>query len=306
MFDCGRQEALLEVLLEPGGASGDRRELLDHARTCPPCGELRALHEDLEGMEVPAAGEESMLQMRREVLRTLRREKVEGARSHGLGRLIAQPVFAVLAGLALLAGGYVAGRVGSIDAGPGESDFESAVVRQLAGIEAADEMPLSWSNLRLDKAGERDVRVRFDATTKVDVVRSKDDPLVVDLVARALLDRRSIGTKLEAIQIAERPAPAVKTALVAAMLQDDNLAVRLKALSQLTTGGGGDRTDEIVKRALLDVLRNEASVQMRLLAVDYLTGAGIAPDELREALTAGRPEPGTAVRAKAERYLLTF
>jgi hypothetical protein len=258
-------------------------------------------------MEIPAPGEESMLQMRREVLRTLRREKVDSARSHGLGRLIAQPVFAVLAGCALLAGGYVAGRAGSIGIGAaGAIDFESAVVRQLADGEAGDQAPLSWSNLRLDQAGEGYVRVRFDATTKVDVVRSKDDPLVVDLLGRALLDRRSIGTKLEAIQIAERPAPAVKTALVAAMLRDENLAVRLKALSQLTSGDGGDRTDEIVMSALLEVLRNEASVQMRLLAVDYLTGAGIAPDVLREALTAGRPEPGTAVRAKAERYLLTF
>jgi hypothetical protein len=45
---------------------------------------------------------------------------------------------------------------------------------------------------------------------------------------------------------------------------------------------------------------------MRLLAIDHLTTYEVPAEALRTALEQGRPEPGTAVYAKAEKYLRVF
>jgi hypothetical protein len=146
------------------------------------------------------------------------------------------------------------------------------------------------------------VRLDFDVATHLDLVRDKYDPLVAEVLMQSLVSPATVGTRLEAIGLVKNLEPKVRDALVVAMLEDPNLAVRLKAISKLTANGGDFETHN----ALLDVLRTENSVTMRLLAIDYLTNNNVSAEALRDAVKEGRPEPGTAVYARAEKYLRVF
>ena len=69
-------------------------------------------------------------------------------------------------------------------------------------------------------------------------------------------------------------------ALIFALRRDENLAVRLKALTILS-----DQLHQPgVESAVLATLREDDSVQMRLLALDYLAAESIDADRIREVI----------------------
>jgi hypothetical protein len=81
------------------------------------------------------------------------------------------------------------------------------------------------------------------------------------------------------------------------MLYDANLGVRLMAQSKLIE----QNSDPKVTDALLRVLQNEESVQMKLVAIDYLTRHKVEPGLIRRAIApSGRRD---AVYIQAMNYL---
>ena len=325
MSDCNDGKKLLEVLMDTEVAEDERQKIFDHAETCPSCGELRKLHDYLEKLGMPEPEESELLQIRRSVMRSVRSELAAGG-SGGMRRWLgdslsgslsgvrATPVFAMLAvGILLLAIGYVAGRwpasesVAVADSDPTSitGQLEYAAARNQRSTGGADS-PFVYSNVRLQEVDPSAVRLMFDVTAQLDVVRAKDDPLVAEILVQSLLNHESVGTRLAAIEAAGRLEPAVRDALITSMLEDESLAVRLKAISKLTAELGVGGGDEVVQDALLEVLRREESVQLRLLAIEHLARERVSPEALRAAVSVGRPEPGTAIYAKANDYVRDF
>jgi len=288
-------------------SDNERREVLQHAETCEACGDLRRLHEELEGTTIPEPQETELLQIRRGVLRSLRSEAAAGGfrgQWEWLPLPMLRPALVALSMVVLLGVGFAAGRIGS-QAGNGASAITGSIERVAARnlqLAQSQDSPYSYSNVRLREVDSQTVRLRFDVATHLDLVRAKDDPLVAEVLVQSLVNPASVGTSLEAIDLVGSLQPKVRDALVVAMLEDESLAVRLKAISKLTANDSDVATQE----ALLEVLRSEASVTMRLLAIDHLTTHEVPADALRRALEEGWPEPGTAVYAKAEEYLRVF
>jgi hypothetical protein len=142
----------------------------------------------------------------------------------------------------------------------------------------------------------------FDVSTHLELVRDKSDPLVAEILVQSLVNPAPVGTRLEAISLVRSMEPKVRGALIAAMLEDESLPVRIAALEKLV----GQPIDPATEAAFLKVLEIEESVQMRLLAIDYLAKERVAPEVLESAILAGQPEAGSALFVRAQDYFAKF
>lgn len=310
---CEKSDQLLEILMSTDVDTEEARGVLLHAKTCESCRGLLTVHQRLEMAELPDPPNADLLEVRRGVLRNLRTGHLRtGHAADDRSRFwswlelpMMKPAYGVLATVALLAIGFVTGRMGIQESALGADAIAGSISQAAAAnlrLSQSQESPYAYSNVRLQPVGDGTVRLAFDVATHLDLVRSKDDPLVAEVLVQSLVNPASVGTRLEAIDLVGSLQPKVRDALVIAMLDDQNLAVRLKAISKLIADG----TDATTQDALLEVLRQEPSVTMRLLAIDHLTNHDVPAAALRTALEHGRPEPGTAVYAKAEEYLRVF
>jgi hypothetical protein len=93
--------------------------------------------------------------------------------------------------------------------------------------------------------------------------------------------------------------PKIKEALILSVHNRHNLATRMKAMYELNNY----KEDEYINEAFLKVLREEESVKMRLLAIDYLANAQVDPDILEQALIESEVTVSPAVMIKMRNYL---
>ncbi|MDH3744843.1 MAG: hypothetical protein OES47_07060 [Acidobacteriota bacterium] len=306
MPECVDSQKLIERLLE----TNEIGDLEGHVAGCPVCSELYEVHRQLAGVDLKSVepADADLLELRRGVLRKVRNEP---ARERGWGPIsafFARPAFAAALAAVLLVVGFFVG-VG----GPRGMQSPSAPKETLTeGIELAasqshrlaesENSPYLYSNVQVKELDSDTIALSFDVSTHLDLIRQKDDPLVTEVLVQSLVNRSPLDTRLEAISLAPSLEPKVQDALIAALLEDDNLAVRLKALDRLAA----DPSEPQVRAAFLDVLKREESVQLRLLAIDNLTAGQVPPEALTAALAEGRPEPGTAIAARARTYLADF
>jgi hypothetical protein len=175
--------------------------------------------------------------------------------------------------------------------------------RRNTGLEDVENSPFRYANVSVEEAGDERIRLSFDVSRHLELTVPENDPLVTEVLVQSMLDAGSVGAKLEAIDRADNVLdPRVRGALVKAMLSDPNLGVRLEAQKKLA-GRPGDRE---IAEALLAVLENEESVQMRLVAIEYLTQSRVDPKLLEKAVEAGEPAGRGAVRVKAADYITSF
>jgi len=139
--------------------------------------------------------------------------------------------------------------------------------------------------------------------------------LVGEVVAQTLLAGASpLAGKLQAIAVADRVLDGrVRDALAESAENDASAVVRLKAFAELaehrTAGNGGDpRTaanggDPLTSQVALRLLTNERSVELRLAAIDYLTGNHVDRAALRRALDAADPATRGPLMVRAAQYL---
>lgn len=283
MSDCQHFETALEELLAGTLAEEERTELQLHAAECADCCELLDLHEQLlaGGLGIPEPSEFELAALRRRVRTELeRRATLAPARRSALRRW--RPALAAAAGVVLLVAGFLAGRwQPPTAAGPAWLAELDATALRSQGLQDVQGSPYVFSNVRLRPHGEGRVELGFDVSTHVAFERPAADPLVQEVLAQTLVGQASLGTRLEAVELSARALePKTRQALIYALLEDTDQAVRLRALETLARLP--DSPD--LREAFLAVLASDTSVQMRLLAIDALSGRGVDPDALRHSL----------------------
>jgi hypothetical protein len=160
--------------------------------------------------------------------------------------------------------------------------------------------PFVYTNVRVTEGNAGMVNLSFDVSRHLDLTLKRRDPLVTEVLVQSLIEPSGVGTRLNAIEIADNVLdPKIKKSLIVAMLHDENLAVRMSAQLKLFEHPG----DPEIADSLLAVLERESSVRMRLVSIDYLTNSKIQPERLRQAITSGTREGSEAVLVKASQYL---
>ena len=309
---CRRTQDDIDRLFAGELPAGEREAVMGHVDACGDCRGHYELVEEISAREAAEPAEEEFRAMRGAVLRTIRAERRAGSR---LRLPYAAAIALAVAGAALFAaGGWMAGRSG-VGAGAaarvaasGNPDIVLArqiqrEARRNTVLADVENSPFRYANVRVEDAGEERVRLAFDVSRHLELTLPKTDPLVTEVLVQSMLDAGSVGAKIEAIGLAENVLdPRVRGALVKSMLTDPNLGVRLEAQAKLVERPG----DPEVADALLAVLEREESVQMRLVAIDYLTRSRVDPQRLEKAVEAGEPAGRAAVRVKAQDYIASF
>lgn len=253
----------------------EQEELFAHLASCPECRDLMRFHEELTGAsgEFGEASGEALAGVRSRVLDEIRSTDVAVAQVQRpvtfwtLGR---SRFLAAAAAVVLVLGGFATGRM---VAGPDltRSDLLVATLedsaqnhRQLRDVE---DSPNIITNVAVRSIGDGRVAMSFDMARHLEIERSIDDPLVNEVLVHAILGQSSLGSRLKAVSMAAAADNGkVEEALVFSMLEDRELAVRMRALEILAERPVSDD----VKQALMQVLRHDESMQMRLLAIEVL------------------------------------
>jgi len=314
MNECERLEPTLLAYVAGELDEGALGPLLTHCRDCETCRRLLELHRDLAALASrvpqPDAAELEVLEAR--VLGRLERRpggRVVGTRAPArrwIGwipyAVAATSAAALLFSAGLVAGLNTPGRSVPV-AGTGITPQLIAAIRADAAsnrvLTDVGDSRFTYSDVSFRRVKEDRVALDFDLTTHVQVVERLGSELVQDILAQALLDPSSTGTRLKAMALTSfRMTPKTKAALLVAMRRDPSLAVRLGALAALSERLG----ESEVEAAVLAALRDDDAVQMRLLALDALAAHSVDRGRIREAI---REKPGSgdeALRIRLAEY----
>jgi len=166
-------------------------------------------------------------------------------------------------------------------------------------LQRVEDSRYSLSNLAFDALDDDRLSLSFDVTRRVEVARRRNDPLVRDLLARALVQPAPMATRLDALSYASGAMDEqVEEALIVALLNDPNVAVRLRALKVLAAQPRNAR----IRDAFVLLLGVEQAVQLRLEALDYLASAQDGRAELDRVLGRLGQDEDPALLARAARY----
>ena len=130
---------------------------------------------------------------------------------------------------------------------------------------------ISIGNLRFIDGDASDGRVAFtyEAIEPMQYEGSVNDPRVQEVLSAALVEEQNPGVRLRAADVLttdhlKRPDSAVKQALVTALKMDENNGVRKQAMTALLNFP----FDDDIRDALLFVLNNDPNPAMRIAAID--------------------------------------
>ncbi|HEX4826258.1 MAG TPA: HEAT repeat domain-containing protein [Candidatus Polarisedimenticolaceae bacterium] len=266
MSDCPRFESIAE--------------LRAHAASCEHCRGLLAIHDALTeaAARMPEPDEDELDLRQVRVLRQLSRRRT--------GRPLR--FAAIAAGIVLpFVIGLLVGRSSDRPSSRLMDSLraEAASNRELADVE---DSPFTYSNVSFRRLPDDRVALDFDVTTHLATVDSIRSPLAREVVAQSLLNPSSVGERLKAMSFAAGGLdPTIEKAVIFALRRDENVAVRLAALTVLAS-----RLDEEgVRSALMDALKDDPSVQVRLAALESLASRPVDRRQIREAIRT-RPAPG--------------
>jgi hypothetical protein len=160
--------------------------------------------------------------------------------------------------------------------------------------------PYRYSNVSFDEIDAQNIALSFDVSTHMELVRPKSDPLVREVISQALINPAHSGSELKVISVSENMLDKkIKEALIFSLHNAPMLAVRMKSLNSLLKY----KNDADVEEACLEVLRQEESVQMRLLVLDYLEEVKFDRNTLKAALAGMDMRNSPAVLLKADKYI---
>jgi hypothetical protein len=307
----GNEKEILQLIekLQSGELSQIESDQLERYVTdYPEYKDLIQIHQKLSGVEFPVPDPDTSLfsKMRADVLRQIR---LKEQKSPGLFQDLfdkirdyaLRPEMAVAA-LTLIIG-FLLGRA----LPPDQKTLTSNIIDQISSLatenkklEDVQKSPIVYSNVRYEDIDENMVSLSFDVTTHLNMTSQKNDPLVRDVMAQTLLSSSNVSSELKAISYTKGIIdPKLKEALIFSMHNTPILAIRMKAMSRLIDY----KKDTNVQEAFLQILREEESVKMRLLAIDYLTEDQVSPDMLEKALNESDVPQSPAVMIKMRNYL---
>jgi hypothetical protein len=189
---------------------------------------------------------------------------------------------------------------------PDENGITGGIIRQINNIAKnninfmdTQNSAYQFSNVVMEEMDEQNIALSFDVSTHLDVVREKTDPLVKEILAQTLVNPEHVGTRLKAISYSESILDEkIKEALVFSMKNAPLLVVRLKAMSSLMKY----ENDPEIQDAFVNILLEEKSIKMNLMAIDYLTESNFNADTLKSVLSEIDPRKSTAVFIRAKNY----
>jgi hypothetical protein len=305
--DCQRLEPTIQAYVAGDLDDTELGPLLTHCRTCEGCRKLLELHRDLADLasRAPQPNETDFAALHTRVLGEIDRQgkTPSSERAASPARTIpwylpaggfAQAATALAAAVLLFVVGFSTGRSlseygarpdrGTVGNGGVMSRLIKAINtdatanRELADVENSR---FTYSNASFRRLDGDLVALDFDVTTHVQLVEPARSEIVREILVHSLLNPSTTGARLKAMSYASGAMePKVREALIFAMRRDENLAVRMKALTILS-----DRLIEPeVEAAILATLRDDESVQMRLLALDYLAAERVDGERIRETI----------------------
>ena len=284
--DCVRFQGIIEAIVAGAPTSGGADNLARHCRTCPDCVQALEAHQNLSeiGRRFRAAADDDLSELRSRVLMQIasppRRGWLEMLSTPFRMQPAMAAVFAVVIFLTGIASAWI--QVGG-DGGTEQrlmTDITAEAASNLSLIDVEDSR-YTYSNVTFRPLDDRRVSMDFDVTTHVNVVEPAESELVKEVLVQSLLNPSNTGSRLRAISYASNVMdPKVRDSVIFALHHDENLAVRLKALSMLAE----QPVDAVVESAVTTTLLEDQSVQMRLEALDYLATHTSNPESLRQAI----------------------
>jgi hypothetical protein len=314
MKNCTEFETSIDRLYDAQCSEQEQSLLMQHMDGCRPCTDYFDLIGRLSAEHLyPEPDPSDLLQMRRAVIRQLRHDKLERRAWSSWFFMprhsFAQALLAVIGGVLLVALGFITGN-NRVERNVIRDGNETALSRDIelvamkhGDLADVENSPYRYSNVQIRETNDGRVQLSFDVARHMEIVTERNAPLVTEVLVQSLLDPSSIGNQLRAISHAgDHDDPRLREALVKAMLTDSNLAVRLEAQAKLVS----HVNEREVQNALLTVLQQEENVQMRLVAIDYLTRQKVDPQLLEQAVEAGEPQGRSALYVKAGGYIRHF
>jgi hypothetical protein len=272
---------------------GDREqvELFAHLAQCASCRDLLDFHDDLSDAAGDLAGpsEQALAAMRGRVI-----AEISGDTTRDRAKVVSlhhpfwwrPQLLAAAASVLILLAGIALGR--TIDRrSVSESELLASLearAMQNTRLQDVEDSPTLISNVAVRPLDNGRIALAFDVARHLEVQRDESDPLVNEILVHAMLDQSSLGSRLKAVSLASTAANGkVQEALIFAMVNDPDLPVRLRALEMLTQAPFGAAVEE----GLFQVLQNDDSAQMRLLAVERLAERETSHQRLLEELRSG-------------------
>jgi hypothetical protein len=279
MKECRKYEVLIKQLIAGDIGKADEDRLREHISYCRDCKELvEAHHQLLAGVfDVAEPDEEDFAGVRQNVLRAIRSK--EGVNkiawyhkvADHVASLFSRPVFAASLSLVLFVSGFFLHSLISQSQSREGSDLIEQLkytAQQNTDLQQVENSPYIFSDVRLRNVSGGQVALGFNVSTHLEVVRGKSDPLVKEVLAQAVLNPAPLGNRLRAISYSQEIMDSkIKEALILTMLSDDNLAVRIKAMTSLAAYP----FDSQIQDAFIKILKGSDVVQLRLMAIDFLT-----------------------------------
>jgi len=310
---CEIYRELIESLLGDEISDKGMAELMAHSAGCSSCRQLILLNVQLSspGMSPPQPAPEVMARLRSRVFSQLHshgRGTVQQTRADKMRDLFLSPFgwrpTALAFGLVMLVLGFtVAWGVTTASRPSGESFLVSQISRQADNNQAfadSEDSPYLFSNVSLRNTHDGRVALGFDMTTHMEMIRGREDPLVKEVLVQSLMAPASIGERLKAIAFTEGLLDRkVKEGLLFAVRFDPSQAVRLKALSILMVHSN----NRDIQAACLAILQEDDSIQMRLLAIDYLGQSDGGPALLKNLIQNEDGEESVPLRVRAASYI---
>lgn len=155
---------------------------------------------------------------------------------------------------------------------------EAVSNRDLADVE---DSRFTYSNVSFRRLEGGRVALGFDVTTHLELVEPVQSELVREVLAQSLLNPSSTGARLKAMSLVGGALdPKLREAITFSLRHDESLAVRLEGLAILS----GQLDDPAVQSAVMAALGDDEAVQVRLLALESLAAHHVDHDRIRDAI----------------------
>jgi hypothetical protein len=309
MSKCKENQILFDKLIEGNISDDEHSELKEHIDSCNECSEVYVTNIVLSKIESPIekANDVDFRIMRQKVTETIEKsqENTFKAKTQRIFDSIIiylkKPEYA-LAAITLIVGFFL-GRA----LPPDENGITGGFLKQISSIAEqntyfSDSQNSSYrfSNVTLKEIDENKISMRFDVSTSIDVIKGKNDPLVKEVLTQTMMEPENVGSNLRAISYTENIVDnKIKQALIYSMHNAPIAAVRLKSLEGLLKY----EIDPELQEAFVNVLLEENTIKMNLMAIDYLTQNKYDADSLKAILEEINPKKSTAIFVRAKKNI---
>lgn len=307
MNDCKKYKELIKKRIASGLDSHEQEILNNHVKTCGECNKFLLIHQKLEQNqeEIPMPDADEFRIQRQNILRNIRVSQSSQTDTlwDRLKSLFIKVEFAYgLAGLLFLLTLY-----NFMDSGKKIEKAPSDLIEQIdytaqqnSSLTDIANSPYTYGNIEIKEIDGQQIRLGFNVSTYIELTRKKDDPIVKEILAQSIINSGQIGERLNTISYAEQIIdPKLKETFIYILLNDPELAVRMKALDILTQYSN----DKQIQDAFITVLKNEESVKMRLSALDYLTFNQVDAKLIARELSAATTRINRPILIRAQEYI---